>query len=87
MSHDLLQASTPRAGPGRGDGPGSCVVEVGEADAVFRSPLHPYTPGTCAAPRMQLGQRRENAALAGELPSPLAILGRVLVSPAVPTRV
>jgi len=50
------------------------VVEVGEADAVFRSPLHPYTQALLrAAPRMQLGHRSENAALAGELPSPLAI--------------
>jgi oligopeptide/dipeptide ABC transporter ATP-binding protein len=50
------------------------VVEVGEADSVFQSPLHPYTQALLrAAPRMQLGGRSENAALAGELPSPLAI--------------
>ena len=50
------------------------IVEVGEADAVFQSPLHPYTQALLrAAPQMQLGRRSEKAALAGELPSPLAI--------------
>ena len=50
------------------------VVEVGEADAVFQSPLHPYTQALLrAAPQMQFGRRSEKAALAGELPSPLAI--------------
>jgi oligopeptide transport system ATP-binding protein len=50
------------------------VVEVGEADAVFQSPLHPYTQALLrAAPQMQLGRRSEKAALAGELPSLMAI--------------
>jgi oligopeptide/dipeptide ABC transporter ATP-binding protein len=50
------------------------VVEVGDADAVFTSPLHPYTQALLrAAPQMQVGPRNENVALAGELPSPLAI--------------
>jgi oligopeptide/dipeptide ABC transporter ATP-binding protein len=50
------------------------VVEVGDADAVFTSPLHPYTQALLrAVPQMQAGRRNENAALAGELPSPLAI--------------
>ncbi|HEY7578721.1 MAG TPA: oligopeptide/dipeptide ABC transporter ATP-binding protein [Acetobacteraceae bacterium] len=50
------------------------VVEVGDADAVFTSPLHPYTQALMrAAPQMRVGRRDENAALAGELPSPLAI--------------
>ena len=50
------------------------VVEVGEADAVFKSPLHPYTQALLrAAPQMRLGRRSEKAALAGELPSPMAI--------------
>jgi oligopeptide/dipeptide ABC transporter ATP-binding protein len=50
------------------------VVEMGEADAVFQSPLHPYTQALLrAAPQMRLGRRSEKAALAGELPSPLAI--------------
>lgn len=50
------------------------VVEVGDADIVFGSPLHPYTKALLrAAPHMQLGRRSEKVALAGELPSPLAI--------------
>jgi oligopeptide/dipeptide ABC transporter ATP-binding protein len=50
------------------------VVEVGEADAVFGSPRHPYTQALLrAAPQMRVGRRNENAALSGELPSPLAI--------------
>jgi oligopeptide/dipeptide ABC transporter ATP-binding protein len=50
------------------------VVEVGEADAVFGSPRHPYTQALLrAAPQMRLGRRNEKAALSGELPSPLAI--------------
>jgi oligopeptide/dipeptide ABC transporter ATP-binding protein len=50
------------------------VVEVGEADSVFRSPLHPYTQALLrAAPQMRLGRRNEEVALAGELPSSLAI--------------
>jgi oligopeptide/dipeptide ABC transporter ATP-binding protein len=50
------------------------VVEVGDADAVFQSPRHPYPPALLrAAPQMHLGRRSEKAALAGELPSPLAI--------------
>ena len=50
------------------------VVEVGDADAVFASPLHPYTQALLrAVPQMRVGRRDENVALAGELPSPLAI--------------
>src|SRR5215469_2133853 len=50
------------------------VVEVGDADAVFTSPQHPYTQALLrAAPQMRVGRRNENVALAGELPSPLAI--------------
>ena len=50
------------------------VVELGEADAVFGSPLHPYTQALLrAAPQMRLGRRDEKVALAGELPSPLAV--------------
>ena len=50
------------------------MVEVGDADAVFSSPLHPYTQALLrAAPQMLVGRRNENVALAGELPSPLAI--------------
>jgi peptide/nickel transport system ATP-binding protein/oligopeptide transport system ATP-binding protein len=50
------------------------VVEVGDADSVFTSPLHPYTQALLrAAPQMRVRRRTETAALAGELPSPLAI--------------
>jgi oligopeptide transport system ATP-binding protein len=50
------------------------IVELGEADAVFGSPLHPYTQALLrAAPQMRLGRRDEKVALAGELPSPLAV--------------
>ena len=50
------------------------VVEVGDADAVFTSPLHPYTQALLrAAPQMRVGRRSENVALVGELPSPLAV--------------
>ena len=50
------------------------VVEIGDADAVFEAPMHPYTQALLrAAPRMQPGRRSQTAALAGELPSPLSI--------------
>ena len=55
------------------------VVELGPAEAVFGQPLHPYTQALLrAAPAMEPppdGQRPQAgaAALAGELPSPLAI--------------
>jgi oligopeptide/dipeptide ABC transporter ATP-binding protein len=50
------------------------IVELGEADAVFGSPLHPYTQALLrAAPQMRLGRRDEKVALTGELPSPLAV--------------
>jgi oligopeptide/dipeptide ABC transporter ATP-binding protein len=61
------------------------VVEVGDADAVFTSPLHPYTQALLrAVPQMQVGQRHENVALAGELPSPLAIPTGCLFHPRCP---
>ena len=63
------------------------VVEVGDADAVFESPLHPYTQALLrAAPQMRVGRRNEKVALVGELPSPLAIPDRVPVSPTMPAR-
>ncbi len=63
------------------------VVEVGEADAVFGSPLHPYTQALLrAAPQMQLGRRSEKVALAGELPSPLAIPVGCPFHPTMPAR-
>jgi oligopeptide/dipeptide ABC transporter ATP-binding protein len=50
------------------------VVEIGDADAVFTSPLHPYTRALLrAVPQVRVGRRNENVALTGELPSPLAI--------------
>ena len=50
------------------------VVETGDADAVFTSPLHPYTQALLrAVPQVRVGRRSENVALTGELPSPLAI--------------
>ncbi len=50
------------------------VVEIGDADAVFTSPLHPYTQALLrAVPQMRAGRRDETVALAGELPSSLAI--------------
>jgi oligopeptide/dipeptide ABC transporter ATP-binding protein len=50
------------------------VVEIGDADAVFAAPMHPYTEALLrAAPGMQPGRRSGKAALSGEPPSPLAI--------------
>jgi oligopeptide/dipeptide ABC transporter ATP-binding protein len=50
------------------------VVEIGDADAVLDAPMHPYTQALLrAAPGMEPGRRSDKAALAGELPSPLAI--------------
>jgi oligopeptide/dipeptide ABC transporter ATP-binding protein len=50
------------------------IVEIGDADAVFAEPMHPYTQALLrAAPGMQPGRRRQTAALSGELPSPMAI--------------
>jgi oligopeptide/dipeptide ABC transporter ATP-binding protein len=50
------------------------VVELGTAESVFDAPMHPYTQALLrAAPGMQPGRRSDKAALAGELPSPLAI--------------
>jgi oligopeptide/dipeptide ABC transporter ATP-binding protein len=52
------------------------VVELGPADQVFERPRHPYTRALLrAAPQVQPGRRSTVAALAGELPSPLAIPG------------
>ena len=56
-----------------------CVVEQGQADAVFDNPRHPYTKALLrAAPSMEpplpgSPRIRRSAALSGELPSPLAI--------------
>jgi oligopeptide/dipeptide ABC transporter ATP-binding protein len=50
------------------------VVEIGPADAVFDAPRHPYTQALLrAAPKLVPGGRSREAAISGELPSPLAI--------------
>ena len=50
------------------------VVEIGPADDLFEAPRHPYTAALLrAAPQLRPGRRTTQAALTGELPSPLAI--------------
>jgi oligopeptide/dipeptide ABC transporter ATP-binding protein len=50
------------------------IVEIGPADAVFDTPAHPYTQALLrAAPKLVPGGRSREAAISGELPSPLAI--------------
>jgi oligopeptide/dipeptide ABC transporter ATP-binding protein len=50
------------------------IVEIGPADEVFDSPRHPYTEALLrAAPKLVPGGRNREAAIVGELPSPLAI--------------
>jgi len=48
------------------------IVEHGTADQVFGAPLHPYTQALLrAAPTLSPGRRTTEAAVRGELPSPL----------------
>ena len=50
------------------------VVEVGETEALFRDPKHPYTQALlAAAPELDPDHKVTREAVAGELPSPLDI--------------
>ncbi|WP_213879275.1 oligopeptide/dipeptide ABC transporter ATP-binding protein [Pseudomonas sp. dw_358] len=49
------------------------VVEVGETEALYETPLHPYTQALLrAAPSMDPDDRQRSVSLTGELPSPLS---------------
>jgi oligopeptide/dipeptide ABC transporter ATP-binding protein len=49
------------------------VVEIGETEALFAGPRHPYTRALIAAvPQVVPGRRSEREAVRGELPSPIA---------------
>jgi oligopeptide/dipeptide ABC transporter ATP-binding protein len=50
------------------------IVEIGERDAIFESPQHPYTQSLLAAvpiPDPPLERARERVVLRGEIPSPI----------------
>lgn len=48
------------------------IVELGDRDAVFDSPQHPYTNALLSAvPTVERGSRRRRIVLHGDLPSPL----------------
>ncbi|WP_213990068.1 oligopeptide/dipeptide ABC transporter ATP-binding protein [Sodalis sp. dw_96] len=49
------------------------VVEVGDTETLYESPLHPYTQALLrAAPTLDPADRGKNVSLTGELPSPLS---------------
>jgi len=49
------------------------VVEVGDTETLFQTPLHPYTQALLrAAPSMDPTDRGKSVSLTGELPSPLS---------------
>jgi oligopeptide transport system ATP-binding protein len=50
------------------------LMEIGDTEALFNRPLHPYSQALlAAAPRVQTGYQRRSSALQGETPSPYAI--------------
>jgi len=50
------------------------IVEIGEAEAVFSSPSHPYTQGLMkSVPRLIPERRHRDAVLTGDVPSPLNV--------------
>jgi oligopeptide transport system ATP-binding protein len=64
------------------------IVETGPADQVFTAPRHPYTQALLrAAPRLQPGRRSAEAAIVGELPSPLNLPSGCCFHPRCPTAI
>lgn len=48
------------------------IVEIGDKEQIFRSPMHPYTQALMQAiPVPQPGRQRERKLLSGDIPSPL----------------
>jgi oligopeptide transport system ATP-binding protein len=46
------------------------IMEIGQADAIFSQPCHPYTQALLAAlPKIKSGRGRKRAVLTGEIPS------------------
>jgi oligopeptide/dipeptide ABC transporter ATP-binding protein len=49
------------------------VVEIGDTETLYRTPLHPYSQALLrAAPSLDPAARGKNVSLTGELPSPLS---------------
>jgi oligopeptide/dipeptide ABC transporter ATP-binding protein len=48
------------------------IVEIGDADAIFAAPRHPYTKALLSAVPSMKSKRAERIVLTGEVPSPLA---------------
>ncbi len=50
------------------------IVEIGEAEAIFSSPSHPYTQGLMkSVPRLIAKRRQREAVLEGDVPSPINV--------------